>query len=81
MKRILFYIFCALYLFLFFGSIYGLFVSELSVKLGTNPNFHYTLNGWTKNIACFSGLMLAGLIPAIPIVLAVYRALNSEQNN
>lgn len=76
MRRFLFYIFSALYLFLVFGSIYGLFVSELTIGLSSIPYFHFSLIGWVKNIVCLLGLLLSGLISAYPILLALYRAMS-----
>ena len=73
-----FYSLSAAYLFLVFGSIYGLFVDELSFGLSTFPTFHFSLTGWIKNLFCIFGLFIAGLIPAIPILLALYRAINNK---
>jgi hypothetical protein len=67
-----FYILAVLYLFLFFGSIYGLFVDELSI-------FGYTLTGWGKNTLCLFILLIPGLITAYYVGLAVHRALSSSQ--
>jgi hypothetical protein len=67
-----FYIILVLYLFLFFGSIYGLFVDELSI-------FDYTLTGWGKNTLCLFILLIPGLITAYYVGLAVYRALSTSQ--
>lgn len=74
------YSLAALYLFIVGGSIYGLFVSEISIRLGSNPNFHLSLGGWSKNLLCLIGLLLAGVVAAYPIVSAVYKALvNSKE--
>jgi RsiW-degrading membrane proteinase PrsW (M82 family) len=67
----------ALFLFIVAGSIYGLFVSELSIRLGSNPDFYFALSGWPKNLLCLSGLFLAGAVAVYPILLAVYRALSN----
>ena len=78
MKGVAFYFLCGMYLLLVFGSIYGLFVSELSFKFGENTSFHFTLSGWIKNIVCILGLLVAGFIAAFPILLAIYRALSVD---
>ncbi|UTA47156.1 hypothetical protein L1F30_13415 [Simiduia sp. 21SJ11W-1] len=67
LSSIMFYVFSAAYLFLVGGSIYGFFVNEISV-------FQYTLTGWSKNLLCLFGILIAGAVAAYPIVLAVYRA-------
>lgn len=72
-----FYLLAFLYLFAFFGSIYGFFVNELNFGFGS---FTFSLTGWTKNIVCTSGLFLVAAIPAFPIVGAVYRALKNGGN-
>lgn len=74
-----FYIFSLIYLFVLFGSIYGLFVSELAIKLGSNQNFHYVIRGWQKNTLCLVGLSLVSIIACYPIVMSVYRALSNAQ--
>ena len=74
-----FYFFAFIYLFVLFGSIYGLFVSELAIKLGSNQNFHYVISGWQKNTLCLVGLSIVSIIACYPIVTAVYRALNNGQ--
>lgn len=71
--KIGFYLLSLLYLFVVFGSIYGLFVSELTVKPGWTPSLQFTLSGWSKNLLCVFCLFLAGCIGAYPILLAVYR--------
>jgi predicted Co/Zn/Cd cation transporter (cation efflux family) len=62
-----------------FGSIYGLFVSELVIKIGSNQSFHYVLSGWKKNTLCLIGLSIVSIIACYPIVSAVYSALSNGQ--
>ena len=61
------------YLFLFFGSIYGLFVKEIS--LGFGP-----LSGSKKNILCSLGLFLAIIIVLFPIISGLYKALSNASS-
>ena len=70
-----FYFFGFLYLFIFFGSIYGLFVSELNIGLGGDSTFNYVLAGSMKTFVCTFGLFLIAAIPACFVVTAVYNAL------
>lgn len=70
-----FYFFGFLYLFIFFGSIYGLFVSELNIGLGDGSEFNYVLAGSMKTVVCMFGLLLIAAIPACFVVTAVYNAL------
>ena len=61
------------YLFLFFGSIYGLFVKEIS--LGFGP-----LSGSKKNLLCGFGLLLAFIIGSYPLLSGLYKALSGTSN-
>lgn len=70
-----FFLLAFLYLFVFFGSIYGLFVNELTIGLEADPNLNIVLTGWVKNLTCLFGLLLIGVVSAYPLVAAVYRAL------
>ncbi len=72
-----FYLFSFLYLFVFFGSVYGLFVDELTLGLRQPSNVNITLEGWRKNALCITGLLIAALIPTVPLVTAICRALKS----
>ena len=67
------------YLLLFFGSIYGLFVSDLSFKIGSNTDFHYSISGWQKNVLCCGGLLIVALIAVIPVVVMINNALKKAQ--
>ena len=69
-----------LYLFVLFGSIYGLFVEQVAFKLGPNPNFHLVLIGWKKNLICSLGLLAAASVAVYPVLLAVYNALTKANN-
>lgn len=71
-----FYLLAFLYLFAFFGSIYGFFVNELNFGFGDSI-FNFSLTGWAKNLVCTFGLLLVGAIPAFPIVRGVYRGLKN----
>ncbi|WP_101230052.1 hypothetical protein [Colwellia sp. 75C3] len=66
------------YIFFFFGSIYGLFVSELSVKFGANPQYHYVLSGWHKNSLCLSLLLILAALGVYPILRGLYLALSNS---
>lgn len=72
-----FYLLAFLYLFVFFGSLYGLFVSELNIGLGAGPEFSIVLRGWVKNLLCSGGLLLVAGISAYPIISAVSKALGN----
>ena len=69
------YLLAFLYLFIFFGSIYGFFVSELNIGFGAGSAFNLSLSGWIKNLVCAFGLLLIGAVSAWPIVRSVYNAL------
>ena len=71
-----FYVLAFGFLFLVFGSIYGLFVDEIALRIGSDPAFHVSLTGWRKNALCLLGLVVAGIISSFPIILALYRALS-----
>lgn len=77
--NIRFYTLAALYLLIIFGSIYGLFVDEISINVGDDSRFHYSLTGWSKNLLCLFGLFIAGAASSYPIFLAVYRALSNNK--
>ncbi len=62
------------YIFLFFGSIYGLFVSEISIAITTDPQYHITLTGWAKNLTCIFGLLINASVPVYLIGSALYKA-------
>lgn len=70
-----FFLLAFLYLFVFFGSIYGFFVNELNIGLGENSKFNVSLTGWAKNLTCIFGLFLVAAIPTYLMVGTVYRAL------
>ena len=72
-KGLMFYLLSALYLFVGFGSIYGLVVDEIIL-------FQLSITGGSKNALCLTGLLLVGLISAYPIVSAVHNALNNTNN-
>jgi len=67
-----FYSLAALYLFVVFSSIYGFFIDEISF-------FDLSLTGWSKNLLCFFGLFIAGIISLYPMLLAVYKALSNNK--
>ena len=71
-KTLSFYLLAALYLFVVFGSIYGLFVDKITI-------LHFSLTGWSKNLLCLAGLLIVGLVSAYPMLLAVYRALSNNK--
>lgn len=70
-----FYLLAFLYLFVFFGSIYGFFVSELNIGFGADSAFNLSLSGWAKNLLCTFGLLLVGAMSVWPLVSATYKAL------
>ncbi len=70
-KLFSFYFLSALYLFVVFGSIYGLFVDEITL-------FGFSFSGWSRILLCLSGLLVAALVSAYPMFLAVYRALKNN---
>jgi len=70
MNRIFFYILAALYTFVTFGSIYGLFVDEITI-------FQLSLTGWPKNLLCIFGLLVVSLVSSYPILLALHRAFSN----
>ena len=61
------------YLFLFFGSIYDLFVEEIS--LGFGP-----LSGSKKNLICGFGLLSTFIIAAYLLLSVLYKALSGTSN-
>ena len=69
-----FFLLAFLYLFVFFGSIYGFFVHELSIGLGENSKFNVSLIGWAKNLTCIFGLFLVAAVPSYLIARVLYRA-------
>jgi hypothetical protein len=75
-----FFLLAFIYLFVFFGFIYGFFVHELNIGFGGDSSFNFSLTGWAKNLLCIFGLFLLGAVPAYPIVRAVYRALGNGGN-
>ncbi len=72
-NKISFYLLSALYLFVVFGSIYGLFVDKITI-------LHFTLTGLSKNLLCIFGLLIVGLVSAYPVILAIYRALSNNKH-
>ena len=70
-----FYFLVFLYLFIFFGSIYGFLVNELNIGFGADSAFNLSLSGSVKNLVCAFGLLLIGVVSAWPIVRSVYNAL------
>ncbi len=62
-------------LFLFCGSIYGFFVSELNIGLGASSSMNLHLTGWIKNTICVVGLVFSSSVMVYPLVSAVYKAL------
>jgi len=75
-----FYFLVALYLFVFFGSIYGLFAEQIALKPGSNPEYHLILIGWQKNLICGLGLLATALASTYPMLLAVYNALSKSNS-
>jgi hypothetical protein len=73
------YLLTTVYLFVVFGAIYGLVVDELNFDLFLREDLIYTLTGWRKNTLCLLGLILAALVPAYPVLIAVYRALRNAE--
>ena len=61
------------YLFLFFGSIYGLVVNEISLGF-------VALTGSKKNIFCGLGLLLAITIGAYSLLSGLYKALSNASS-
>jgi len=74
LKALRFYAFSGLYLFLVFGSIYGLFVEEITL-------FTLSFSGSSKNIICAVGLLIAGAASMYPIISIVYKALSNSNSN
>ncbi|PKG39800.1 hypothetical protein [Psychromonas sp. Urea-02u-13] len=68
------------YLLLFFGSIYGLIVSEVSIKFTSNAQYHIVLNGWVKNWTFGLGFLLAIGIASYPILSGLYKALSNANS-
>lgn len=62
------------YIFLFFGSIYGLVVNEVSLGFGV-------LTGSKKNLLCGFGLLLAIIIGSYPIISGLFRALSNASGS
>ena len=62
-------------LFMFCGSIYGFFVSELNIGLGASSSVNLQLTGWVKNTTCVVGLLFSSSVMVYPLVSAVYKAL------
>jgi hypothetical protein len=73
------YLLSSLYLFIVFGSIYGLLVDELQISLFSQKPLQYTVTGWQKNLLCLFGLLFAAILPAFPIARSVYRALSNSR--
>ena len=69
LKQYLFLILGIGYLFLFFGSIYGLVVNEITLGFGS-------LTGFKKNVICGFGLLSAIIIGAYPFLSGLYKALS-----
>ena len=74
-----FYLLALLYIFAFFGSIYGFFVDELNIGFGADSAFNLSMSGWVKNLVCALGLLLVGAVSAWPIVNAVYKAITGAE--
>jgi len=79
-RKMKFYFLVALYFFVFFGSIYGLFADQISLKFGSNPKYHLILIGWQKNLICSLGLLATALASTYPMLLAVYNALSKSNS-
>ena len=62
---LLFNLLAILYLAVFFSSIYGLFVDEISL-------FGIVLEGWEKNALCLSGLFIVCVISVYPVISILY---------
>ena len=75
-----FYLLVALYFFVFFGSIYGLFADQIAFKFGSNPKYHLILVGWQKNLLCGLCLLATVLASTYPVLLAVYNALSKANS-
>lgn len=60
---------------IYFGAFYGLFVSEISMKLGAENQYHFLIKGWLKNSICLGIIFSPGIIIGGVIVSSVYRAL------
>lgn len=73
-----FYLMAFIYLFVSFGSIYGFFVDELNIGFGAESGVNLVLTGWVKNLACSVGLLVVAVVPAYPLILAVYNALEAN---
>ena len=74
-----FYLLALLYIFVFFGSIYGFCVDELNIGFGADSAFNLSMSGWVKNLVCALGLLLVGAVSAWPIVSAVYKAIKGAE--
>jgi len=73
MARFFFYLLATLYIFVIFASIYGFFVDEITI-------FNFSLSGWSKNLLCIFGLLVASIASAYPMVSAVYKAFNNSKD-
>ena len=73
LDAIKFYGLAILYILIVVGSIYGLFVNEISI-------FKFTLSGWKKNLLCLSGLCIIAVISTYPVLISVYRAFSNNGN-
>lgn len=76
-----FYLFAFIYLFIFFGSLYGLFANELNIGFGSNSLLNYSLTGWKKNVFCVLGLILVAAVSTYPVLLGLYKAIKNSGNN
>jgi hypothetical protein len=72
LKQYSFLLMCVGYIFVFFGSIYGLFVDEIS--LGFGP-----LTGTTKNILCGFGLLSVFILTTFILLSPLYKALSNAR--
>lgn len=77
----LFFVFGFFYIASLIFAIYGLFVSELSLKIGTNEFFHVTLTGWIKNIICLILIFWPGIVGWFYLCQALYRAVADAPTN
>ncbi len=68
------------YLILFFGSIYGLIVNEVSFKFSSNPQYHFVIDGWVRVLIFGLGFLLAIIIVVYPLLSGLFKALSNANS-
>ena len=74
------FIIAGAYLFLLFGSIYGLLLDQVSIPYRFAPMQYLVFQAGPKIMLCLTGLLLAAAVTALPLVAMILRAITQQSS-